>query len=826
MSSTLPPTATLPPTGAAPTLTFADLGAPGVAATRFRPPELALPPQGPALGKGGMGEVFRAWDPVLNRSVAVKVLLDDGPQRVARFVTEAQVTAQLEHPAIVPVHALGRLPDGRLAIAMKEVHGRTLRAVLQAGDAGDPGRVRRQVALLQRAAEAIAYAHARGVVHRDLKPDNIMVGDFGEVLVLDWGLARVQGLREGGADTPTTTTSSHTVVGTVMGTRGYMSPEQATGQPVDARSDVYALGVILLEIARGDHRDWPADLLDTVSGRGLAPDQTLPALAEDQALSSELIAIAARALRADPAARHPDASAFVADLSAWLEGSRRRQRALDLVEEARTRFSRQRALLSAAAALRQEAAELLATVPSWKADPTKDRAWALEDEARDLEADADHAELEALDLLASALNHDPDLRQAHALLAAHHRDAAEAAERQGDLRTARRHEALVALHDRGDHAAWIDATGRLSLRTDPPGATVALFRYVERARRLVPEALGELGPTPIDGHRLPRGRYLCRISAKGRAPAAYPVAIGRGAHWDGVPPGGDRPHPIPLLRADALPAGTRYVPAGWFLAGDPAAFKSHLPQRIWLDGFLARDTCVTVAEYLAFLNDLEATGQGELAARVAPHERGAMGSGHKQLFGRRDDGVWFNQPDPDGDLWGERWPVLMVDWHGAMAYAAWFAARTGMPWRLPTELEAEKMSRGVDGRAWPWGDGFDPSFCHMEKSHEGRRNPIDAGTHPVDVSPYGLRDVAGNVRWWCLDAYEEDRTRPLPGGRAPDPVLPSDGGYANVRGSSWVLSAMSCRVSQRFKNRLTYVAYDLSFRLVCPHGAATLSSPD
>ncbi|RME28846.1 MAG: protein kinase, partial [Deltaproteobacteria bacterium] len=239
----------------------------------------------------------------------------------------------------------------------------------------------------------------------------------------------------------------------------------------------------------------------------------------------------------------------------------------------------------------------------------------------------------------------------------------------------------------------------------------------------------------------------------------------------------------------------------------------------------ARETCVTVAEYLEFLNDLESTGQGELAARVAPHERGAMGSGHKLLFGRRDDGTWFNQPDPDGDLWGERWPVLMVDWHGAMAYARWYADRTGLPWRLPTELESEKMSRGVDGRAWPWGDGFDPSFCHMEKSHAGRRNPIDAGSHPVDVSPYGVRDVAGNVRWWCLDAYEEDRTRPLPDGRAPEPVLPGDGGYANVRGSSWVLSAMSCRVSQRFKNRVSYVSYDLSFRLVCPLTAELLGDP-
>ncbi|RME27705.1 MAG: serine/threonine protein kinase, partial [Deltaproteobacteria bacterium] len=597
MPSKSPPTITFERTADALTLTYDDLDADRVEGEPFAPPPLHLPASGPILGTGGMGEVFRAWDPVLRRPVAVKVLHDDSPRRLARFVTEAQITAQLEHPAIVPVHALGHLPDGRLAIAMKEVHGRTLRAVIQER-AGRPERLRHVVELLRRAAEAVAHAHARGVVHRDLKPDNIMVGDFGEVLVLDWGLARIEGLREGHDDAPTTTNTDHTVVGAVLGTRGYMSPEQSAGRPVDARTDVYALGVILLEIAIGDHRDWPGELLDTVSGRGLAADQTLKALAQDHALHSELVAIAARALRADPDERHPDAGAFVADLSAWLEGSRRRERALGLVAEAEARFQHQVSRLAAAAALRREAAELLATVPPWKADPAKERGWSMEDRARDLEAEADQAELEALDLLASALNHDPDLAEAHALLATHHRRACEAAEARGDTRAARRHEALVAIHDRGEHAEWLDGSGLLTLVTDPPGATVALFRLVERARRLVPEPIGDLGPTPIDGHRLPRGRYLGRITAPGYAPAVYPVAIGRGEHWDGVPPAGDHPHPIRLLRQDRLPPGTCYVPAGWFLAGDPTAFKSHRPQRVWLDGFLARETCVTVAEYL------------------------------------------------------------------------------------------------------------------------------------------------------------------------------------------------------------------------------------
>jgi serine/threonine protein kinase len=172
------------------------------------------------LGRGGMGKVYAAEDTELQREVAVKVSAGGELRR------EAVVLARLEHPGIVPVHDIRQLPDGRVCYVMKLVRGERLDAWTRAG------RDRRAVlSLFQRICEAVAFAHSNGVLHGDLKPENVMVGAFGEALVMDWGAARdlaeVEAARE------------------VVGTRGYMSPEQASGGSTDARSDIYALGAIL-----------------------------------------------------------------------------------------------------------------------------------------------------------------------------------------------------------------------------------------------------------------------------------------------------------------------------------------------------------------------------------------------------------------------------------------------------------------------------------------------------------------------------------------------------------------------------------------------------
>jgi eukaryotic-like serine/threonine-protein kinase len=222
------------------------------------------------IARGGMGAVLKGRDPDLGRDLAVKVLLDvhrDRPELVRRFVEEAQITGQLQHPGIVPVYELGAFADRRPYLAMKLVKGRTLAALL--ADRKHPSDdLPRLLGIFEQVAQTVAYAHARGVIHRDLKPSNIMVGSFGEVQVMDWGLAKV--LPRGGVfddasagkveatDTIIATAraasdSDLSQAGSVLGTPSYMAPEQARGEidKVDERADVFALGSILCELLTG-----------------------------------------------------------------------------------------------------------------------------------------------------------------------------------------------------------------------------------------------------------------------------------------------------------------------------------------------------------------------------------------------------------------------------------------------------------------------------------------------------------------------------------------------------------------------------------------------
>jgi eukaryotic-like serine/threonine-protein kinase len=249
-------------------------------------------------GRGGMGTVYEVEDTVLRRLVALKVLdlAGDGLER--RLAREAEVLARLEHPGIVPVHDAGTLPDGRAYYAMKLVRG--VRLDRAASGLAPTERLR----IFLRVAEAVAFAHVQGVVHRDLKPQNVMLGSFGEVLVLDWGIAKVLG----GGQTPAESGAGrslsragegvHTGSGTVLGTPGYMAPEQGSGSgfPVDVRADVYGLGAML------------RFLFDPGSAPG-APGA-----------ARALQAIWQRAMAEAPADRYPDVPALAVDVERFLAG--------------------------------------------------------------------------------------------------------------------------------------------------------------------------------------------------------------------------------------------------------------------------------------------------------------------------------------------------------------------------------------------------------------------------------------------------------------------------------------------------------------------------
>ncbi len=282
------------------------------------------------LARGGLGRIFRARDARTGRIVAIKEVLRPDASIVLRFAREALVTANLQHPSIVPVYEVGRWPEGEPFYAMKLVRGRTLEACI-----AEARTVEERLGLVPHVidvADALAYAHSEHVIHRDLKPSNVLVGAYGETVVIDWGLAKdlatghelgpAPGARPADAhdgqppDGAAISEDGRTVAGVVLGTPAYMPPEQASGEPLDERADVYAIGAILYHVLAGR---WPyagrPDVLHAVVAGAPTP---LAELAPEA--PPELVAIATKAMARAPADRYASAESLAADLRRFVSG--------------------------------------------------------------------------------------------------------------------------------------------------------------------------------------------------------------------------------------------------------------------------------------------------------------------------------------------------------------------------------------------------------------------------------------------------------------------------------------------------------------------------
>jgi serine/threonine-protein kinase len=726
------------------------------------------------LGLGGMGEVYEVVDVDLNRHVALKRIRKDrqDDEALTRFLLEAQVTAQLEHPNIVPVHDLGKLSSGEPFFVMKQVQGQSLRDVIRAIARGDKEmsehyhRTRLAIIFLH-IVEAMEYAHARGVVHCDLKPENILIGRHGEVLVTDWGLAHLLGAARTPDVVPVAVSPGVREYDSVGGTLLYMAPEQLTSRDVDQRADIYALGAILYEMLTllppREAADPGMMLVEAFTTPLVPPRERAP----DRQISVELDAVCRRCLEPRAADRYDSADQLREAMEAYLTGARRRETARERFAEGEAAWSRREALKKERDVVVAALEKIRPAVKPYDGEAKKRPLWELEQRLYDTDIAVEEALAEAIDGWSQAVGIDSGFVPAADRLADVHLELFLRAEDEGDRRQMHFHRRQVERHHRGRHAEVLGGRGRVVIRPRTPNVMVEGLRLVEKGKRIEEAEPLVLERGSVVDTTLPMGSYLFTLRAAGKKTARLPVHVGRGGAVELEPE---------LVDEELVPRGFVHVPAGPFIyGGDKEALNAGPRETRHLDDFLIASTSVTNEEYLAFLNAM-AKDSPHLAEGHVPRNKAEGG----YLWPASPDGSYaLPKHDADGNFVHPRAPVMGVSHVDAQAYAAWRAEQEGRPYRLPSEEEWEKAARGADGRFFPWGNGFDPTFCKMANSRPGRPAPEPVGSFPVDVSVFGMKDGAGAIREWTDSFYDDNHeTRVL-------------------RGGAWYFNPAYCRVAFR-----------------------------
>jgi formylglycine-generating enzyme required for sulfatase activity len=658
------------------------------------------------IGSGGMGVVYRARDLRLDRVVALKFLppaLSADEHAKRRFLTEARAAAGLEDVNVCTIHEIGETDDGRLFIAMAFVEGESLRGVIDRG----PLPVSRALDIAVQIARGLGCAHSRGIVHRDVKPANVMVAAGGVVKLVDFGVAKLAG-------------STLTNAGTRPGTAAYMSPEQARGEDVDHRADVWALGVVLYEMLAG-RRPFPGDtdaaMLHAITGTAPAPLRSVR-----PGVSTAVERIVARALEKDRERRFPSADA----MRAALLGAFEQEGAVPAAKRTR----RARAPLLAAAVLLVLAATA-AGVITWR-NLGRRQALASLPRIERLVADGRYADAYALAAGAERwLPRDTMLSRLMPLMA-----------------------------------------DRITIVSQPAGARVWL-RAVADDGSLVADST-PAGLTPVRGLRVARADYHVSIVKDGFVPVERIAssAWNRAEASMGVPE--DVTIDVTLREAGEVPEGMVFVPGSTYtLVGREAPTDAGVE----LADFFIDAHEVTNEEYREFV-----VAGGYAEPRYWRHRFVLDGrelswaEAMRRLVDRTGlpgPRGWTGQEYPAGAV---RHPVTGVTWYEAAAYAE-FAGK-----RLPTIFEWEKAAR--DGRYThfeqlflPWGLA-DPARGIARRANFASGGAEPVGSHASGISPYGAYDMAGNVEEWIANPSGGERF--ITGGAWDDPMYV----FANYLGVS------------------------------------------
>ncbi|MEM6928094.1 MAG: SUMF1/EgtB/PvdO family nonheme iron enzyme, partial [Myxococcota bacterium] len=487
------------------------------------------------------------------------------------------------------------------------------------------------------------------------------------------------------------------------------------------------------------------------------------------------------ALTDDPTARLRDAAALGDGLQAWVTGAEQRARAEATLAEAMAQAPHIAVLWESAADHRRRARAQLDALSTFARAEDKEASWAEEDRADALETEAAVLEAEWLQQVGAALAQ-ADLEEAHDALADHYARRLKHAEVERRPQEVARLEVHLARHDRGQYASLLRPEGAVTVVTDPPGAVVRAFRFVEQKRRLVEVFERELGVTPLVDARLPRGSWMLELDHPERPVVRYPVFLERGESWDGVRPGDAEPWSILLPESGEVGPDEVYVPAGWFwTGGDPSAVEPLPRRRRWANALVVRKHVLTEGEFRA----LRAHVPG--LADPRPH------------------------PAPSGSPNDDRMPVVGLSFHEAKPVIDAVSEHSGRRWRLPSELEFEKYGRGVDGRYLAWGDHDEASWANVLGNNPDAAAPAPVDAHPLDISPYGVVGCVGNVRELCGHPWHPEG--PETEAPAAPPAHDRDA-LVVTRGGHCLSQAGNARLAARFADPPTKRLERVGLRLV------------
>ncbi len=615
---------------------------------------------GEVLGRGANGVVHLATDTSLRREVALKMHsrgADMSNVELLRFTHEAQVTGQLGHPGVVPVYDLGTLPDGRPYYTMRRIGGSCLKEVFAALKRQEPEFVSRwtlthMIVVLLRVAQALAFAHDRGVIHRDVKPANIMAGDYGEVLLLDWGVARVLGESRDG-DAPGDTWRS------VGGEDLTVDGPQARGdiEAIGPAADVYSVGVILYEFLCGK-RPFRArniqGLLDMVVSDAIVP---ISQRELKHPLPPDLAALCMRCLSKKVKDRFANGSELSAALEDFLEGSRKQEQAEKFTAQGLERLHNYKQASDWAREEETKLRALEADLPPWAGTDERRAVWQQAASWGEQRKERDDIYDEASTLLQGALQYSPGHRPAQQALGQLFLRKLVEAEERGEKNAASFFRKQVRLHDA---ALLRNVHTEVSLAIEPRGARVTLFRLREQDRILEPDHRTPLQNNPIDKLNLEGGSYTLSLEHEGHIPITAAVHTANSL--------GDRCISLSLRmpRLDEVAQGFTVIPAGSFQrGGDPLSIDGQRPAEIELKTFAIGRHPVTQLEFREWLQSDDSPAE---AAR----------SFH-----------WWDELNEVPEQDRARLPALGVPLALAEAYARWRSTETGFRLRLPANDEWE-----------------------------------------------------------------------------------------------------------------------------------------